>query len=103
MSDKSLRHRGQFVSRYGLQKIATASDAGYDLIIADRYGRPVFYLTEWYARRTRWGAESTTRAYLNMLLPYAGFLIEQGYAWNAEPEQVRHYVQDFLQGDDGVT
>ena len=39
--------------------------------------------------------EGRTRAtYLDMLLPFIGFLLDKDYCWDAEPDAVREYTRE---------
>ncbi|HEU5379991.1 MAG TPA: tyrosine-type recombinase/integrase [Ktedonobacteraceae bacterium] len=95
----TLRRQGKFVSTYGLGKITCASESRYELIIVDRAGRPVSPLTEWYRLRKQPGNDGTRRTYLGFLFPFFGYLLREGLAWNAQPEQIRLCVKTFLRDE----
>jgi len=90
------RVQGRFVSTCGLKKIVCSSESHYKLIVVDSTGRPVSHVTEWYRIRKQPGADGTRRTYLNFLLPFMGYLIKKGVAWNLEPEDIRSQVKEFL-------
>ncbi len=91
------RVQGRFVSTCGLSKIVCSSESRYELIVVDGTGHPVSHVTEWYRLRKQPGTDSTRRTYLNMLLPFMGYLINKGTAWNLEPDALRIQVKEFLQ------
>jgi hypothetical protein len=93
------RERGRFVALSGFRKIAGSSDGRYEVLIVDGSGRPVSPLCEWYRLRKQPGPNGTRRTYLNFLQPFFAYLLARGYAWNAAPEQIRHYVKAFLLED----
>jgi hypothetical protein len=90
------RERGRSVASSGLRKIAGPAESAYDLLIVDRDGAPVPYLTEWYRLRKGAGPDRTRSTYLDLLLPFAGYLRRHGYAWNADPTRIRARVRAFL-------
>ncbi|HET8840566.1 MAG TPA: hypothetical protein VFN35_03825, partial [Ktedonobacteraceae bacterium] len=92
------RVQGRFVSTCGLKKIADAPGSRYQLIIVDQAGHPVSHLMEWHRLRQKQpGTDSTRRTYLNLLLPFMGYLLKKGVKWNSKPEAIRAQVQAFLQ------
>lgn len=95
------RKQGRFVALSGLKKLAPPPDSQYPLLIVDSAGFPVFFLCEWYRRRKAIDPGRTTDTYLDMLLPWAGYLLRRSCAWNAEPEQIRVLLIEFLRGDVG--
>jgi hypothetical protein len=62
----------------------------------DENGVPVGYLTEWYRLRKGPGPDRTRSTYLDLLLPFAGYLHRHGHPWNAEPRCIRAWVRTFL-------
>ena len=66
------------------------------MIIVDAAGLPVFPLCEWYRRKKAYDVSRTPDTYLEMLLPYFGFLIQKGYGWHDPPDRVRAYLVEFL-------
>lgn len=93
------RAQGRFVSIYGLKKITCSSGNRYSLVVVDNTGRPVSHVTEWYRLRRQPGADGTRRTYLNYLLPFMGYLIQKGAAWNREPEYIRILLKEFLRDE----
>ncbi len=93
------RIRGRFVSTYGLRKVPCPPGGKYELIVLDSAGHPVSPLTEWYRLRKQPGGDGTRRTYLNFLLPFFGYLLKRGAAWNGKPEQVRSLVKVFLRNE----
>jgi site-specific recombinase XerD len=93
------REQGKFVSRAGLRKVAGPSDGQYALIIVDSNGCPVSALTEWYRLRQRSGSPGTRRTYLGFLLPFFGYLLAHGLAWNSDPEQMHRHIRAFLRDE----
>ena len=76
------RKQGRFVSLSGLKKLAPPPDSQYPLLIVDSTGSPVFFLCEWYRHQKAVNPGRTADTYLDMALPWAGFLLRRGYAWN---------------------
>ncbi len=93
------RMHGRFVSLSGLRKLTPPPGSHYPLFIVDAEGQPVFFLCEWYRRRKEADPGRTPDTYLDMLLPWAGFLLRHAYAWNDPPERVRFYLAEFLRED----
>ncbi len=93
------REQGRFVSRAGLRKVAGPSDGHYALIIVDSNGCPVSALTEWYRLRRQSGSPGTRRTYLGFLLPFFGYLLAHGLAWNSDPEQMHRHMRAFLRDE----
>src|SRR5712692_4147519 len=93
------RERGRFVSNCGLRKVAGAPGGRYELVVYDSAGRPVSPLMEWYRLRKQPGCDGTRRTYLNFLLPFFGYLIRKGAAWNGEPKRIRSLVREFLRDE----
>src|SRR2546421_5448910 len=69
--------------------------------IIDSTGLPVFFLSEWYRRKKALDPGRTPDTYLDMLLPWAGYLIQQGHAWNDTPDRVRAHLVSFLRTNVG--
>ncbi len=95
------RKRGRFVALSGLTKLAAPPDSQYPLLIVDSTGSPVFFLCEWYRRKKAVDPGRTSDTYLDMVLPWAGFLLRRGYAWNAEPDRLLAFLVEFLRDDVG--
>ena len=93
------RMHGRFVSLSGLKKLAPPSGSPYPLFIVDAKGQPVFFLCEWYCCRKEADPGRTPDTYLDMVLPWAGFLLRHGYAWNDPPERVQFFLAEFLRED----
>src|SRR6266571_4130266 len=93
------RERGRFVTTSGLRKVKCAPGGQYELIIIDSEGGPVSPLTEWYRLRKQPGGDGTRRTYLNFLMPFFGYLLKKGTAWNGEPEHIRSVVKTFLRDE----
>ncbi len=93
------RSRGRFVSLSGLKKLAAPPGSPYPLLIVDSTGLPVFFLCEWYRRQKEIDPGRTADTYLDMTLPWAGFLLRQGYAWNDCPDRIRAFLVQFLRDD----
>jgi integrase len=93
------RKQGRFVSLSGFKKIAPPPGSPYHLLIVDSSGLPVFFLCEWYRRKIEADPGRTADTYLDMALPWAGFLLRRHYSWNAPPDQVRSYLVEFLRED----
>ncbi|SRR6266487_1078005 len=90
------RHQGRFLSTSGLQKLVTRPGGRYELVIIDGQGRPVSHLTEWYRLRKGYGSVRTRQTYLDMLLPFTGFLLSRGLRWNDSPPVIQEHVLLFL-------
>ncbi len=95
------RKRGRFMALSGLRKVAGLEGSRYPVMIVDGNGLPLFYLCEWYRRRKEYDYGRTSETYLDMLLPFAGFLQRYQYAWDAPPEQLHAYLVEFLRDDVG--
>ncbi len=95
------RKQGRFVALSGLKKLAAPPGSQYPLLIVDTAGSPVFFLCEWYRRKKAIDPGRTPDTYLDMALPWAGFLLRRGYAWNAKPEQLLAFLVEFLRDDIG--
>lgn len=93
------RKQGRFVSLSGLKKLPSPSGSPYPLLIVDATGLPVFFLCEWYRRQKELDPGRTADTYLDMALPWAGFLLQRGYRWNDPPDRVRAYLVEFLRED----
>jgi integrase len=93
------RSRGRFVSLGGLKKLAAPPGSPYPLLIVDSSGLPVFFLCEWYRRQKERDSGRTADTYLDMTLPWAGFLLRQGYVWNDRPDRIRAFLVQFLRDD----
>ena len=68
------RKQGRFVALSGLTKLAAPSGSQYPLLIVDSTGSPIFFLCEWYRRKKMIDSGRTPDTYLDMVLPWAGFL-----------------------------
>src|SRR5258708_35878518 len=95
------RKDGRFIALSGLKKVSGPPGSRFPLLIVDATGLPVFPLCEWYRRKKEEDGGRTPDTYLEMLLPYFGFLIQKGYAWNAAPDRLRAYLVEFLRHDVG--
>ena len=93
------RKQGRFVSLGGLQKLSPPPGSSYPLLIIDSTGQPVFFLCEWYRLQKEKNPGRTSDTYLNMALPWAGFLLRHGFAWNDPPDRVRAYLIEFFRED----
>jgi integrase len=95
--------RGQFSSVYGTTTLRLAADFPYppggpcyERLVFDVDGQLIVPLNEWYRLMRGVGAARTRETYLAVLRPWFGFLVQRGYAWNAQPEAVREYTRLFL-------
>ncbi|HLG78384.1 MAG TPA: hypothetical protein VKX46_18360, partial [Ktedonobacteraceae bacterium] len=95
------RKQGRFMALSGLQKLAASPGSQYPLLIVDSTGFPIFFLCEWYRRKKDVDPGRTPDTYLDMVLPWAGFLLRRGYAWNAEPDRLLAFLVEFLRDDVG--
>jgi integrase len=95
------RHHGRFVALSGLKKLAPPSGSPYPLLIVDANGLPVFFLCEWYRCKVEMAPGRTAATYLDMLLPWAAFLLRRGFKWNDSPDRIRAYLVEFLRDDVG--
>lgn len=95
------RSQGRFVALSGLRKIAGLPGSQFPVMVVDRTGLPVFFLSEWYRRKKASDPGRTPDTYLDMLLPWAGYLVQQGLAWNDAPDRIRAYLVEFLRTDVG--
>src|SRR5438874_601002 len=95
------RKQGRFVSLSGLKKLASPPESQYPLLIVDANGLPVFFLCEWYRLQKVMDPGRTSDTYLDMALPWAGFLLRRGYAWNDRPDRLRAFLVEFLRDDIG--
>lgn len=95
------RKQGRFVSLGGLKKLPPPTGSQYPLLIVDSTGSPVFFLCEWYRSLKAVDPGRTPDTYLDMALPWAGFLLRHGYAWNAEPDRLLAFLVEFLRDDVG--
>ncbi len=95
------RKHGRFVALSGLKKVPSPPESRFPLLIIDATGLPVFPLCEWYRRKKEFDQGRTSDTYLDMLLPYFGFLHEKGYRWNDIPDQVRAHLVEFLRNGVG--
>ncbi len=93
------RTHGRFVSLSGLTKLAAPPGSSYPLLIVDSTGQLVFFLCEWYRRLKDGDPGRTPDTYLDMALPWAGFLLRHQYAWNAPADRVQAYLVEFLRED----
>jgi integrase len=88
---------GRFASMAAIHKLHIADPSSrYDLLVFDRSWRLLGPLNEWYRLRKAHGSPRTRDSYLAVLCPFIGFLIDNDYAWNAEPEIVREYTRQYL-------
>ncbi len=95
------RKQGRFVALGGLKKLVPPPGSQYPLLIVDSTGSPVFFLCEWYRHKKAGDPGRTADTYLDMVLPWAGFLLRRGYAWNAEPDRLLAFLIEFLRDDVG--
>lgn len=95
------RKQGRFMALSGLTKLAAPPGSQYPLLIVDSIGSPVFFLCEWYRRKKALDPGRTPDTYLDMVLPWASFLLRRGYAWNAEPDRLLAFLVEFLRDDVG--
>src|SRR5437868_1539611 len=95
------RRQGRFTALSGLKKLAAPPESQYPLLIVDPTGSPVFFLCEWYRRKKAVAPGRTSDTYLDMALPWAGFLLRRGYAWNSEPDRLLAFLVEFLRDDVG--
>ena len=88
---------GRFASTAGIYKLHISNaSTRYELLVFDRNWRLIGPLNEWYRLRKARGSPRTRDSYLAMLCPFVGFLINNDYAWNAEPDLVREYTRQYL-------
>src|SRR5260370_16939998 len=90
------RSHGRFVSLSGLKKLISPPGSPYPLLIVDATGQPIFFLCEWYRRFKDRDPGRTLDTYLDMALPWAGFLLRHQYAWNAPADRIQAYLVKFL-------
>ncbi len=95
------RKQGRFVALSGLKKVKSPPGSRFPLLIVDATGLPVFPLCEWYRRQKEDDSGRTPDTYLEMALPYFGFLLRRKLAWNDPPDRVRAYLVEFLRMDAG--
>jgi integrase len=95
--------RGQFSSLYGTTTLRFTPDfpyppggPRYERLVFDANNQLIVPLNEWYHLLKGTGAARTRDTYLAVLRPWFGFLINNGYQWNARPEAVREYTRLFL-------
>lgn len=89
--------KGRFRSEYDLLKLRVRDpEIPYTLLVFDPTGDLVAPLNEWYRLRTGAVADRTRETYLAMLLPFFGFLLQNGYAWDAKPDAIREFTRRFL-------
>src|SRR6266436_9433666 len=93
------RKKGRYASLSGIEKLASPPGSLYPLLIKDSTGQSVFFLCEWYAHQKKVDPGRTPDTYLDMLLPWAGFLVRHSYAWNDPPDRVLAYLIEFLRDD----
>jgi hypothetical protein len=93
------RNQGRFVARFGLRQELGMAGSLYELIIKTEAGVLVSHATEYYRLRKEPGPNGTPRTYLSVVLPFLGFQLAHGYAWDAHPDEVRHQVLEFLKED----
>jgi len=93
------RSQGKFISIAGFRKLRGPSGSPYELLVFDQGWRPVPHLNEWHRLHgEQLGTGRTRDTYLDMLLPFMGFLLNKGYDWDAEPDAIREYTRQFLRG-----
>jgi hypothetical protein len=95
------RKRGRFVALSGLQKVPGPPGSRFPIMVLDSTGLPVFPLCEWYRLKKACDQGRTPDTYLEMVLPYFGFLLQRGYVWSDPPDRVRAYLVEFLRSDVG--
>jgi len=95
------RKQGRYMALSGLTKLAAPPGSQYPLFIVDSDGSPVFFLCEWYRRKKAEDPGRTPDTYLDMVLPWGGFLLRRGYAWNAEPDRLLAFLVEFLRDEVG--
>lgn len=95
------RKQGRFVAVSGLKKVSGPPGSRFPIMVIDAAGLPVFPLCEWYRRKKAFDPGRTPDTYLEMLLPYFGFLLQRQYAWNDPSDRVRAYLVEFLRSDVG--
>ena len=95
------RKQGRFMALSGLTKLTAPPGSQYPLFIVDSDGSPVFFLCDWYRRKKAGDPGRTPDTYLDMVLPWGGFLLRRGYAWNAEPDRLLAFLIEFLRDDVG--
>lgn len=95
------RKHGRFIALSGLKKVSGSPTSRFPLMIIDATGLPVFFLSEWYRRKKEFDSGRTPETYLDMMLPWAAFLLQKGHAWNDPPERVRAYLVEFLRAEVG--
>src|ERR1700737_4503506 len=93
------RKQGRFASLSGLKKLAPPPGSSYPLLIVDATGQPIFFLCEWYRRQKEVNPGRTADTYLDMALPWAGFLLRRNVQWNDAPDRVRAFLVEFLRDD----
>src|SRR5690348_5105492 len=95
------RKHGRFVALSGLKKVSGPPGSRFPILVIAADGLPVFPLCEWYRRKKAFDPGRTPDTYLEMLLPYFGFLLQRQYAWNDPSDRVRAYLVEFLRSDVG--
>ena len=93
------RKQGRFFSLSGLKKLAPPPGSPYPLLVIDANGLPVFFLCEWYRRKKEVDPGRTADTYLDMVLPWAGFLMRRNLRWNDTSDRVRAFLVEFLRDD----
>src|SRR6266566_72712 len=93
------RTQGRFVALSGLKKLTSPPGSPYPLLIVDATGLPMFFLCEWYRHQKECDPGRTPETYLDMLLPWAGFLQRKHFAWNAPPDRIRAFLIEFFRED----
>ena len=74
----------------------------YSLVVVDGEGRPHLPLTRFYGKAQQGLSDGAARTYLNVLLPYFGYLTtnhwrrHRGDHWDSPPEAVQQSVRDYL-------
>jgi hypothetical protein len=75
------RSNGRFVSRAGFRRLHGLAGSPYELLIFDQGWKPVSHLNEWYRLHGEQIGRGRTRdTYLDMPLPFMGFLLHKDYS-----------------------
>src|SRR5260221_3500774 len=93
------RKQGRFVALSGLKKLTPPPGSPYPLLVVGPTGQSVFFLCEWYRLQKERDPGRTPDTYLDMALPWAGFLLRHAYAWNDPVDRVQCYLAEFLRED----
>lgn len=88
---------GRFGSSAGFHVLRISDpESPYDFLVFDRAGTLVAPINLWGRLRRGRGSMKTREAYLDMLLPWFGWLQDHGYPWNGEPDAVRQGTLEYL-------